>query len=454
MTMKRILVALSCLPLLAALLPMDQMQGAGQAASRIRHAASATATSSSLEDETPVGSPAAEQAVSDTADQSVGQGVAAAASAPVARLRSTPAPTPPPAIGKPPIGLLRLDNDFTSASKPSSYRYVILNAWESDKIAGLKAANPGIKVLVYKDMSSTRSYACSKGVDDSLLPTGVGYCAANQNHADWFLTDTNGVRIQWVGYDGHWQMDVGSAAYQDAWLGAVGAEVKAKGWDGIEVDNAMTTPKYYLSGRTLAKYPTDASYSAATESFLSRVAPPLVSSGLLVLPNISDAGTALWTKWIGYTSGAIREGWTRDGDHYLNQADWTAQAALMTTTQAQGKAFVAITYASTSDVQAMRYALASFLVEFNGGPSALIVAPGTGIDPWSREWTVDMGAPQGLPYRSGGAWRRDYTGGTAIANPSAGPVTVALGGPYTMPDGSSATSTTLNAHSGLVIRRA
>ncbi|HEX8867649.1 MAG TPA: putative glycoside hydrolase, partial [Lentzea sp.] len=92
--------------------------------------------------------------------------------------------------------------------------YVVLNAWEGDLAAKLKKANPKIQTFVYKDLSSTRSYACSNGVDDSDLPTGVGYCAADPS---WFLLDPNGHRFEYDGYEGHWQMDVGNPDYQNAW---------------------------------------------------------------------------------------------------------------------------------------------------------------------------------------------------------------------------------------------
>src|SRR5207249_3517592 len=80
-------------------------------------------------------------------------------------------------------------------------------------------------------------------------------------------------------------------------------------------------------------------------------------------------------------------------------------------TQQQHKTFIGITYAPTSDVQGMRYARASFLLMWDGGSSAMIRAPGTGVDPWSDEWTISVGSPLGSRYQVGSAWRRDYTGG-------------------------------------------
>src|SRR5207245_9475344 len=83
-------------------------------------------------------------------------------------------PSPSPSDGEPTTGLLAIGTgDLQGASQPGRYGLVILNAWDYRQIPALKAANPGIKVLVYKDMSSTRSYDCSGGQDDALLPTGV-----------------------------------------------------------------------------------------------------------------------------------------------------------------------------------------------------------------------------------------------------------------------------------------
>ena len=89
---------------------------------------------------------------------------------------------------------------------PSQYR----------RIAAIKRRSPGAKVLVYKDMASTRDDA--HGTRD--LPTGVGYSYANRRHPEWFLRDTNGHRVNWADWPHYWQMDVGNRAYQRAWTRA------------------------------------------------------------------------------------------------------------------------------------------------------------------------------------------------------------------------------------------
>ena len=117
----------------------------------------------------------------------------------------------------------------------SRYGYVGLNAWYQDRVAPLKAANPRLEALVYKDMASTRSYSCG-----GLVPAGIDYCWANTSHPDWFTLDSGGQRIQWSGFTGHWQMDVGTVGYQDQW--ATTSSPSSVRADGTESSSTTPTP--------------------------------------------------------------------------------------------------------------------------------------------------------------------------------------------------------------------
>ena len=358
----------------------------------------------------------------------------------------------------PSTGILRINGDLAAVSRPAQYQYVILNSDQHALIPQLKAANPGLKALVYKDMAATVSWAAA----GAHLPTGVGYAEANASHPEWFLTDTTGARIEWCDYPGDWQMDVGSQAYQDAWAAGVAADLKAHGWDGVMVDDTNASQAWHLCGRTIAKYPTDAAYAAATRSFLARVGPALRGQGFLVVPNIylpwSPSAADVWSDWISFTSGAVLEYWSKWGKgptQHFADADWTYRQQFLALTQRAGKVFLGITYAPADDVRSMRYARASFLLDWDGGPSALVFEPGKGVDPGAGEWTADIGTPSGARRQAGGAWRRDYSAGTVLVNPSASAAaTVEVGGRYVLPDGSAPGSVTLPPTSGLVLRSA
>jgi Hypothetical glycosyl hydrolase family 15 len=356
------------------------------------------------------------------------------------------------------IGSLRICTSCAaSGGDLSRYDYVILHAWEHGRIAALKAANPNLKAIVYKDMSFTVSYAAHDGVDNELLPAGVGYHDADTNHPEWFLLDTQGRRVESAYFPGLWLMDVGNAAYQQAWLENVARELRARGWDGVMLDDTNYSADWHLAGRKLARY-TDAGYRAATRSFLARVGPPLMGEEFLVLPNVYTAwpsGHDVWRDWLQFTSGAVQEYWTKWGDDrsmHFTGADWSYRREFLRITQEAGKIYLGITYAPADDMRSMRYARANFLLDWDGGPSALVFEPSPGgQDPYSDEWTADVGTPLGRAYQVGRAWRRDFSAGVVLVNPSTSTATVELGRTFRTPDGAAVSRVTLRAGSGHVL---
>ena len=291
----------------------------------------------------------------------------------------------------------------------SQYGYVTLHSWQSDLIGRLKATNPNVKVLVYKNASATASYACHNGVDDAGLPAGVGYCWASANRPSWYLSATTGKRIEFCDYAGLWLMDVGDPGYQQQWLDNVAADAKAKGFDGVFIDDVNQNSAYHLCGKTIARYPLESDYAAAMTGFMAKVGPGLTSRGLLALPNImiknwwEQSGVNLWDTWVSYSSGAVQEyyskwnydstGWFTDDGGYHN--DWSYRQAFLQRTQAAGKIFVGLTFAPSADSRSQRYARASFLADWDGGRSALAFEPTDPEqqDPYQATWTADLGAP-------------------------------------------------------------
>ncbi len=344
---------------------------------------------------------------------------------------------------------------------------MILHSWEADRIAPLKSRNPSLKALEYKDASLTASYSCNNGVDDALLPTGVGYCYSDKNHPEWFLTDAAGKRIQSCAWSSLWLMDVGNASYQQAWLDNVAAEAKARGFDGVMLDDVNQSQTGHLCGRTIAKYPQAADFTAAMSSFMAKVGPGLSGKGLLVMPNIfianwwEPSGIAAWDAFVSNSSGAVQEyftkwgmdsgQWFTDDGGYHN--DWTYRQDFLRRTQAAGKIFVGLTYAPSTDLRSMRYARASFLADWNGGPSALSFEPTTPEqqDPYNSIWTEDLGSPLGAKYKVGLAWRRDFSGGVIVVNPSTSQQTVSLGGTFSTLSGELVTSATLGSADAAIL---
>jgi hypothetical protein len=337
----------------------------------------------------------------------------------------TRSPQRPPATARPAgdrpvaVGALALRPDDVEATDLTRYGVVILNAWEHERAAAVKRAQPATEVLVYKDMASTRSYAVgADGTDDELLPTGVGYAAADAERREWFLRDERGERVEWSGYDGHWWMDVGSESYADAWLESVRAEVEANGWDGVMIDNAIVDPRVYLDDDArLAEYPTAGSYQAATERFLRRVTPALRDAGASVVVNLGGATPPidLYERWATIAGGIMRE-------HFAEVAgdDWARQLAQQDAASDAGARYFAVSYAKPSDEQFLTYARASFLIGWDGDPddALLVASTDPDADPWSAAWTADVGTPVEERKRAGDAWVRRFSEGTVAVNPT------------------------------------
>jgi hypothetical protein len=376
---------------------------------------------------------------------------------------------------EPSTGALRVCSGCSKnwSADGSRYRYVILHTWESSLIRTLKAKNPGIKVLVYKDTEATVAYSCHNGIDDQYLPAGVGYCWANVNHPGWFLKGTSGSRIQFADFPGDWLMDVGNPAYQTQWTKNVIGDAKALGFDGVYLDDVNDGGEihWHAGSKTIAKYPTSASWTQATTSFMAAVGLQLKAAGLLVLPNIAisdwwtSKGLSTWDTWVSYSSGGVQQyytKWGRDSSHWLSDDggwhnNWSYRQAFLRHTQSAGKIFIGSTFAPADDAHSMRYARASFLVDWNGGRSALIFEPTDpeAQDPYSRVWTEDIGTPAGSRFKVGVAWRRNYTAGTAIVNPSpATSQTVALGADYVTLTGSVVSSVTVRPTDGIILKLA
>ena len=262
-------------------------------------------------------------------------------------------------------------------------------------------------------------------------------------------------------YPGNWQMDVGSAGYQDQWSANVLAELKAQGWDGVVIDDANVDERPQLGGQTMSEYPTQPSYQAATRSFLANIGPRLTKAGFLVIPNIQSdpvlADAKLWADWTQFTSGGTREYWMKWGsgaDGQFGDGGWADLMNVMDTVEREGKIFLTTTTGPAGDVRSMRWGRASFLIGWDGGPSAFSFDPNAPIDPWSADWTTDVGVPAGAKQAlPGGVYRRDYTQGTAIVNTSANGVrTVDLGRSYITPEGVPVSQVTLQPLTGLVLR--
>lgn len=349
---------------------------------------------------------------------------------------ATDATAPPPrplapcawwyGIGEPPT-----DEDLAFAAE--HYDVVVLNAWETEALGKLRELNPEVKVLVYKDLSSTRNYpgAVEGDQDAPLLPTGIGYFAAENEHPEWFAVDTAGRRIGWQGYPQHWQMAVWDPAYQRAWADAVTEEVTQAGWDGVLADNDFNTLSHYspaLLEGTADSEETDEVLRDGLDEFLTVAGTALEDAGKMFVPNVSETRLVpgRWTAH-GRFSGAMEEnfGFRDDGGSgellTFQGNQWKelrAQAAL-------GESWLLlVTHTQDERQERAGYASAALLA----GPYSCWTRSTTRnyLDPeWSK--LQDTGLGEAVDWASrepSGVWTRTFTGGWVAVNPTATSATV------------------------------
>jgi len=339
---------------------------------------------------------------------------------------------------------------------------VVLNSWDYHLIPLLKHANLRIQVWVYKDLSGVRSDDCvtksgdcgdcGGGITDSArLSSGMGYCWVRRNHPDWLLKAAGtGQPFQFRGYPSIWETNYGSLAYQRQWTSNVLADVRTHGWDGVEVDNALSKANGY--GVT-AMYPTNAAVQAATYSALREVGPALKDAGVASAFNVGYAMEfpGLWQRWLAPVGGLIQEFYISFSaqPNALGLAAWSQYQDEVSSCAAQHKScwFHAGIYSRAVTPQTRQYALASYLLANNGQQLLALGDMSSGPDPRR----LALGTPLGTMKQIGAAWGRYFSAGIAVVNPSESASTVYLGGSY-LDNGRPVSVVTVGPASGLILR--
>jgi hypothetical protein len=346
-------------------------------------------------------------------------------------------------------------NVATTAKRSS---YVVLQAWDGARAAQLKAANPSLTVLMYQNTS-----AMAKGSGpNGIYASGVGMEQADSAHPSWFLKDASGKRITEGGYNWLYMADVGNADYQAAWASNVLARLSDGPWDGVFMDDVNTTAKYHTDPSSIAAYPNDAAYQAATRSLLAAVGPRLRAAGKLAIPNIGSwsENPAVAKDWLQFVDGGMDEmfvKWsTTPGVGYRPAIDWKTQVDAIKAAESMGKRYLAVTQAGSGDTQAELYGWASVLMAANSKTgTSYVAATNYNADPdWLPEFDAPIGDPTAAASALGnGAYARTFTNGLVVVNPSASTVKVSFGGAYNGSGLHNATSASLAPNTALVLTK-
>ena len=272
-----------------------------------------------------------------------------------------------------------------------------------------------------------------------------------RHHPDWLLNAAGtGRPFRFTGYPETWETDYGNPAYQRQWARNVIGDVHDHGWDGVEVDNALTRADAY---GVAAKYLTNAAVQAATYSALQEVGPTLHKASVASVFNVGSATTfpQLWQRWLRPVDGleqefylsysarpdAIGAAWSADEDEVSACADQHKSCWFHS-----GDDSTAVTS------QTRQYALASFLLATDGHQFIAVGNANSGaLGP-----RLALGTRVSLMYQTGVIWRRYFAEGVAVVNPSRSRSIVSLGGTYVDGNGHPVTTVSLGPASGVVLR--
>jgi hypothetical protein len=256
------------------------------------------------------------------------------------------------------------------------------------------------------------------------------FCDISQNHADWFLLDTNGRRI--VMSNNYYRMDPGNAGWRSFFVSRLIEANQVRGWSGVFLDNVEASlSKMQRDGITTARYSNDSSYQAAVQAFLQYL---YVNYSQVynrpVLANIierSSSDEATWFSYMQYLSGAMQECWSVgwSSTSYLSTTAWNYDMALAERTQSQGKVLIAIAQGDQTDTNRQKFAFASYLLVSNGNASFRYANSSVYSQIWLYDnYNVQLGTPLGARYQSGTTWRRDFTNGYVIVDPASHTATI------------------------------
>lgn len=333
------------------------------------------------------------------------------------------------------------------------YGVAVLQPWETDALATLKAASPEMVVLTYKCLSSTRSYETGP-----VYTSGVSHEEAEEAGEHWFAHRADGTtRIEWNTYAGHWQMAVWEPEYQERWCDNVADDLEDTLWDGVMADNDVFDDYYGLrppleGDRGLPEL------RAALGDLVTQAGERLNGMGKLLVPNIAESRRepGRWARHAAY-GGGFEEVWLAyEPDKHFDPETVLAQAP-----QVAGPGLTIFRTATdgTDTHPNFRYGLAAFWV-FGGGRGGAYTGTahdGYSVTPWIPELDLELGPATEDAVQRGNGWSRTFEHGWAAVNLNSGrrrKITYAVPPGHVTADGTPAPDrVTLQPHEGVVLAR-
>lgn len=349
------------------------------------------------------------------------------------------------------VGLLALNtNQVTDAAlgKYTRYRDIVVQRWHPEVVTKVRSRTTTSYVLAYLQMGAVTYQSSCPLLGGSALPgtydaAPISYCWIAQNHPDWLLRDTQGRVIHFADFPQMVAVDPGNQDLRNLWIKNALALVKPGKFNGAFFDDVGIQPAHGMAdGKAydIAKY-TDFQYGTLMGDFVAQAGRAFRYNGL---QSIGNVGANFWVPWqvnvvtrlASSLTAVNREFWIRWGTACgTRDTFWTDPSSERNPSLSQARAYALKVqgaggrysgedYSSatptTTDLAAMRYGRAFFLLNWNGqGGAVYFFRTCGGNDPAREAWTREMGLPTaGLKKSSAGVWYRTFQRGWVVLNPS------------------------------------
>ena len=193
--------------------------------------------------------------------------------------------------------------------------------------------------------------------------------------------------------------------------------------DNVDLSLYRARKQELNSDGVVAEFSTNTAYREAVAGFLAQARGRLGSAPIWAnMTSVNDTAND-FDPYLPYLDGVLNEYFVaRWFGEFADPTVWEVQLQQAEKALGQGKAFTAVGQGSRTDLERMRFALASYLLVADG--ESYFRYTGDADLSYYEAWLYDdyeaqLGVPLGSRYKTGSQWRRDFACGYVLADPAA-----------------------------------